>query len=592
MPRSKPRRLAIVFLLVAPAVLLVPACTQKGAPRKKAPPPVPFTGPAYLRGTIGAMARFNDLEPLLVSGYGMVSELPGTGSEVVPPVLRQRMLLMARKGGLGSARLGMQGLTPERFLASRDTAVVAVEGLIPAGATKGAPFDLLVTVVPQTQVEGLAGGRLWTTDLSVLGLDATMDNRPLAQGRGPLYVNPFDLADDQSDAIQAVVVAGGIVGRDRALSLTLFDPSYGRARLITDRINERFPRAAGPPDTADREDVAVARSPSTIQINIPRRAARNPGHLMNLILHLYVQAGPEFEVQRAGQLAEVLLAQPDQTAAVVAAWEALGRRAKITLRQYYGHEASHLRLASLEAGARLGDDQASAPLSELADDADPAVRVRVAGLLRFLPRSIPGARTLQRLLNDPERGVRLAAYESLAAIGDASVQRVAFVDDLGPKFLLHLVDAERPLVYIAQSPAPRVVIFNPMLGFKPERLVSLWSNRLMLRRDGPHAMTVFYQERDKPSAVEQQIRPAVANLVYLMGHRSTVEHPMEGLNLQFAQVAGALYALCRRGAIEADIELQVNPSAVALARARGRTSDGMRPEFSALDDLPGPPADQ
>ncbi|MCC6581796.1 MAG: hypothetical protein IT440_15295, partial [Phycisphaeraceae bacterium] len=57
------------------------------------PPPAPpgpaFTGPAYLQGTVGSMTKLRGYEPLLVSGYGLVVDLQGTGSADVPDFLRK-----------------------------------------------------------------------------------------------------------------------------------------------------------------------------------------------------------------------------------------------------------------------------------------------------------------------------------------------------------------------------------------------------------------------------------------------------------------------------------------------------------------------
>ena len=49
---------------------------------------VTFTGPRYLRGSIGSYGRFVNNGYRYVGGYGMVVDLNGTGSNEVPGFLR------------------------------------------------------------------------------------------------------------------------------------------------------------------------------------------------------------------------------------------------------------------------------------------------------------------------------------------------------------------------------------------------------------------------------------------------------------------------------------------------------------------------
>ena len=131
---------------------------------------------------------------------------------------------------------------------------------------------------------------------------------------------------------------------------------------------------------------------------------------------------------------------------------------------------------------------------------------------------------------------------------------------------------------------PRLVIFNPELGFQPPFLAKIWDNRLMLRVPGAdQPVTVFFQ---KPGQIEGQtfiIEPRVVDLAYLMGHKPTLDSPENGLDLTYSQVVNAVYQLYEQGFIPGTFELQANPLATAIAEAQNNRTDQPRPESAPTD---------
>jgi len=478
-----PARQGLWALMVGSLVLLGVGCQTK---ELEAPPPaapgVTYTGPAYLRNTVGSLARLRNNQPMPVSGFGFVAGLNGTGHRGAPAYLRQRIINEMKKGGFGSPKLGTTLLTPERALDDIDTAVVAVEGLIPPGATEGTRFDVLVSALPATETTSLAGGRLYTTDLALGGTNpANRYSRPLARARGPLYLNPFDAQepDEESQAFrrQGIIVGGGQVTEDRQIEVVLNQPSWQRARAIEDRINERFPMT--PDDRLTKTANAI--SNLVIRIHVPKRFAREPEKLLGLIARLYINNAPQFEPRQARRLYQQFKEDPSVGEDVKLAWMALGKTITPVLREYYEDERQDIRLAALEAGAYLQDERTSRDLLALAGSDDPQLRARVARALVNLPKSLRGGRALKQLLDDPEISVRIAAYESLARTGDPIVDRIAVRNEAGLKFIIDRVPAQRPLVYVTYRDVPRIVIFNPMLGFELPEVARVWDNRLMLR---------------------------------------------------------------------------------------------------------------
>lgn len=591
MPTPVLRSVRAVAAAAVVVALTLAGCSDKQAGIAPSPPPAPaFTGPSFLKGTVGSLTQVRDFQPMLVSGYGLVVLPPGsgTGSSQVPSFLRQRMINEMRKHGLGSGRNDTEAMTPSRVLADRDTAIVEVYGLLPPGAVPGAPFDVLVRALNgDTDTTSLSGGRLWTTELAPGGTNrANLYIRPIAQAHGSTYVNPVDdRPDDQRDTDyrrQAVILAGGKATTTRPVMLVLNQPSWSLSAAIADRINGHFSR------TTDRRPLAEAQNDLLIQVNVPDRFAANPARLVELIQHLYVQSGGGYEAVQAERLARQVEQNPDNTAIarhVMLCWQAMGRSIIPVLRTHYEAPAMELRLAALKAGAWLGDQRAGEHLAELTRHGDAAVRIAAVESLVHLPRNVAAFGALKDLLNDEDRRVRIAAYETLAANDDAIIGRVLVEDQQGLKYIIDRVPSTRPLVYITPIGFPRVVIFEPGLGFQTPMLASLWGDRLMVRLDrADEPLQVYYKPGPGQEARTLKAEPTVATLAYLMGHHPTMEQPEEGLDLMFSQVAEALYDLCQSGAVAAPIHVRQSPLAQLVEQAYEQPDQ--RPE-TAPGDEPG-----
>ena len=608
LPRRAPGWLRTALVAVMLGLLAAaPGCSEPEVQKAQSgPAPVAYTGPDHFRGTVKSLCRLRNYEPMLVSGYGVVVGLDNTGSSEVPSYLRQHMVNYLSKMGVGSARFDgvFKHMSPTELLQRKDTALVAVYGLIPPGAVPGTGFDVLVEALPQTQTTSLAGGRLMSTDLSIGGASKSLQyTRTRARARGPIYVSPFDStaqtnADSEGEAAQsnkrrALVVTGGVTTRRRRIELILNQPSWLRSSAIADRINERFAAASD-----EKIQTASAQTDRVIRLKVPRRFASEPTRLIELIAHLYAQRGTGFEPDQARRLAKALENNPDDSRNIVLAWHALGRTiVKPVLREYYGHQNTQVSLAALEAGARLGDERASRRISDLATHDDVDVRIRAAEALVHLPKSRRGGRTLRRLLNDDVRRVRIAAYESLALTNNQQV-----IDRLGVrnrngdlKFVVDRVPAERPLIYITHEHAPRIVLFKPDLGFESPVFARHWDNRLMLRRadgegagdgagegdgaQGPRPLEMYYMPRGQSNGKTFKLANATAaTLIFGLGHESSAEMPGPGLGLSYGQTVDALYHFAKQGAIRAPIEVNTSPLAQLIDDHRTGDTEQPRPE--------------
>lgn len=561
---------------------MIGGCSQK----KKQPPPVPppptFTGADFLQGTVQSLATMRGYRPLLVSMWGVVGNLPGTGSADVPAFLRSWLFNEMRRRGVGSYRLGTQDQPPAKLLASNTMAVVRVEGLIPPGALAGSRFDVLVTALPGTQTTSLQGGRLWTTDLAVGGANTRLlFSHKLAEAAGYLYIDPFkdpQVEKQRQELLRrAVVLGGGKVTVERPIDILLNQPNGQRAQLIADRITERFPHERA----AEFFNTAIAKNDMLVELHVPARYAHETQRFLELVAKLYLGRDETAQQQHAQRMIEVARGDPRYAEDAALTWEGIGKTIIPLIRPLYRDSAMHLRLAALEAGARLQDVQAADELLALAGHEQAAVRKRTAELMAVLPVGARVTDALSKLVDDVDEDVRLTAYETMALTANPVLRRTPINGSGGFKFLLDLVPSNRPLVYVAHNRLPRVAVFGLNTGFQTPLLARIWDNRLMLRTkpDKP-LLDVFYQAPGDTRTQTFEIAPSIANFVVLLAQEPTVQNERQGLDLTFSEVVNALFELNEAGHIDGQVDIRLAALEQTVAPYR-QMEPTMRPETDA-----------
>jgi len=592
---------ATLMLTLAIAVLPLASCYESAEPDPLVSPVPTYQGPAFLRGTIGSLASIDGYQPVLVSGFGLVVGLNHTGSGDCPAALREYMLREIAKGGFGRRDAGFRELGPERVLASDQTAVVVIEGVIPAGSPKGTRFDLLVSALPQTSTTSLAGGRLYSMDLRINGADLSQPQAGmLARGSGPVFVNPFAKADRESADVRTDqrigrVLSGGQLMFNMPVALVLPRPSWRMTRTIADRINGRFPHEA-----QDERPLAVPLDDSRIEINVISRFRNNPQQMLDLVSHLYLNPTPQYNEEQARQLAQILTDPANHRFAddIAYAWEAMGRIILPTLRPLYDHSAPVVRMAALQAGARLDDLETTERLHAIASDPSSPFREKATVLLGEMAVSRkasagPLVMHLRELVDADDPHVRLAAAEALAAIEHPAVQRFAFGVH-GDKMLLTEIAARQPMIYIGRGSRPHIVVFGNALGFKTPLMFSHWQGTFMLRCEtGDEKLSVFYKSPAGGRAMTHEIPPTVTYLAGIMAFEPTFDSESPGLNLSFGEIVEVLHALTQDDHVEAPLVLQQSDLYETIRRRRLAAEAGGRDRRDTEgEDEPVTPPDE
>ncbi len=612
-----------LMALGAAALMLLAGCSSKPKASARNVQVETREIPTLLRGTVGAEVEFRGVEPVLVSGYGLVVGLNGTGGDVLPDSVAATMEREMGLNGIGKANeIGGDAVankSPREILRDKNVAVVLVQAAIPPGAPANATFDVFVQALNASDLEG---GTLWTTELRIGGA-ATLGGvqaRRIAVSRGPVFINPFDTAGGDGHDIARVagrVLAGGQVTNPLGIELVLMNPSFARTRAIVSAINSRYPSGPGDPVTTARGRSgpdARTGTGGSVELHVPNRFRQTPAEFLQLIRHVQIEQGyPEAYARRyvEGMKAEPVLADD-------LSWclEALGNKSLPFIRELYDYPERRVQMAALKAGARLDDPIAAPHLKEVALNAGGSTKTQAIALLGRINNSGPTIdETLRDMLAEEELEVRVAAYEALsgraeraqlarlenlqksnpdsaeARISPTRLQIIAsanlsgrniqgiermFVED---KFFLDVVPVGDPLIYVSQQGQPRIVLFGEDNDVRRPVVASAWNNRLMLTADeGSEDVRVYYKPETAGRAMQQTVKGRLPRLIEYMARKTTPEDPRPGLNFSYSQVVGALSALQLAGGTRAAFATEGEKLKLELNSALSSAQMAQRPE--------------
>ena len=520
------------------------------------------TSLAY-RDTVAQQGVFDGLRFMRVRGYGVVAGLGTRGSRECPEPIRRRLLQEMYKLDVFSHRGGTAPpVTPEQLLDDLDTAVVVIEGDIPAAAPKGTRFDVTVRALPGTQTVSLEGGRLYTAELHIFREtqpDAWIEGKVLANAAGPVFVNPFG-GDEESATPRTLregrILGGGVSLEDRRVRFVLSRPSFQRAQAITSAINQRFPsqtKAANPPSQAG------------IDITVPPAFRDDPFRFLALIRHLYLPRGPGFVDQRAQDLAREILDPDAPHADIALALEGIGRTVLPTVEKLYTESRPHARFYAALAGLRLGNDVAVEVIDAFARDERSPYRLTAIEELGRAKASSRAATVLRGLLDDPDPRIRVEAYEALVFRKDESLRSRSIG---GNDFQLDVVPSPQPaLAYIRRAGAPRIALIGSDVRCQPPVFYRDAEGMLTISADvGDTSLTLL-----RKTPYGNRVSPPlpgpldVAELVAMLGDRPEVldSGQVHGLAFDYSAVSHVLYELCRLRCVNAKFMMQ-SPSVTEM----------------------------
>lgn len=555
----QPSRLFRPIATAAVALCLAAGCTVQPP---KPPPPAqvnlpPRDVPPFMRGTLYEITNLENDSPFLVSGWGLVVNLNGTGgSDQISNNLKAFMKKQLEAKGFGrKTSPQLEKITPDMVLADKNVAVVGVYGLIPPGARKGQWFDVTVRAdqPSREEVGTLARGQLYDTHLTINGADPLNPMPPVnvwATAGGPVFVNP-SLAINYSPRADAatkrtlrhgIVIGGGQVVENRPLLLRLRTPENRLVRTIETRINEYF----------HEDKICTAFNQALLQLWLPKPYQNDPDHFSKLILHIYLQGGSEaFARAKARELVAEARKPGAPLQDISYCWEGLGEYALSELGPVLADTgvAPEVRFAAARAAAYIGDKSGAAEraLFDFASDGRSTFQLAAVQVLGRIPNSRAVNRLLRDLLDSPQSTVRIEAYNILARNHDPAVETHVITsarDSTNQKFALDFVHSQgTPLIYATQSGIPRIAIFGGVPRLTLPLTFAAMDNHLMVAsQDVGRDVTIFYRDAQHEAPITMNSASDIADVITRLAGQVD-DGSGHQLDFTYAEVLAILQAL-------------------------------------------------
>jgi flagellar basal body P-ring protein FlgI len=518
--------------------------------------PVPEGSPA-VRDTIGASATFEGMRRMRVRGYGLVIGLGENGSADCPRPIRERLVQeILKRPEFSKSASAAQSVDPEKLIDSPDTAVVIVQGEIPAAAPARTFFDISVEAVPGSQTRSLEGGRLLPCDLSLsreVAPGAALVGQVLAAAEGPVFLNPFVAGDATATRVnrqRGFVLGGGRSKSDRRVRLILLRPSYQEAIAIAQRINARF---------TEQDKIADASSRSYVTVRIPRKWRDDPSHFLAVVQHLYVPSTPGFADQRTTALVEELKRTDALHADIVLALEGIGRNVIPKISALYSDPRPAVNFHAALAGLRLGDDAAVQVMAMHA--ADPHSRYRLEaiealGAAADVLRAAPPLWTCLADRSDPR--LQVAAYEALRRRDDPIIHATPVAGD---NFVLDKVEAEGAyLIYAKRAEQRRIALLGSGIQFVPPVFYRHPDGLLTINAEPTDTQLTIIRQypRSRRVGTPVQVGLEVEKVLALLGGDPRVDSAGQttGLGVDYSTLVQMLSELCGSHSINAKFMLE------------------------------------
>lgn len=388
------------------------------------------------------------LNPIQITGVGLMNSLSGTGGPADPSPYRDQLIEEMRRNDVKS---------PNEILEDDSNAIVRIHGTVPAGAKRGDLIDLNVDSPAGSNASDLHGG--WLLDAR-MRLEQLIQGRVrkgdvLAMGTGPILTRAaFDTTADERMKTQGVILGGGTVQKSRNMGLVL-RPEFQHVKVSSDiaaAINRRFFFFDG----TTRRGVAKAVEDDYIELELHPRYEDALGRYIAVVRAIAIDTRIANAQSRLQKLS-TLLEDPATAADAALQLEALGESAIPTLTAATKSENPELRFYAAEALAYLDRIDAIAPLEDAIAN-ESAFRYPAFAALKGLEHpSVPEG--LARLFNQASIETRYGAFAALRERNDSAA--VISAQPIGNALRYYEIDSVAPpAIALSTRDEAEVVVFG------------------------------------------------------------------------------------------------------------------------------------
>lgn len=408
---------------------------------------------------VGDIAGMWGLNFAKVEGIGLVTGLKGTGSDPAPSWQREHLITeLKSREGLGNIK---------ELLASKDTSLVLVQGMIPPGARANEPFDLEVILQPKSETTSLDWAYLAKTRLRPMVFlgRKTREGHVMGDARGAILVDAlFESRQDQSNQTRGWILGGGRAFEDRSIGLTLRGEtqSVRNASLVAKAINDRF-------TTVTRDGpvgVAQPKSDKIIELLIPDPYRHNLARYSLVIGQIAHEESTAERIQRLDQMNREIL-EPMSSRLTALRLEAIGKEGIPALKRALNEADVEVQFYAAESLAYQGQADGVGVLQAVAMS-DPVLRWHALTALSSLSDARAWS-SLTDLLHVDSAEARYGAFRAMQARNpDDPLVRGEWVAN---DFFLHVIPStSAPMLHLSRSKRPEVVLFGEDQHFSPDTL--------------------------------------------------------------------------------------------------------------------------
>ena len=490
--------------------------------------------------SIGDLAEVVAFNPIPVRGIGLVVGLQNTGSSECPPAIRDylRQYILTQVGH-------QKVVNPDAMINSKDTAVVSVEGLIPAGAITQEAFDVRVKALPNTQTTSLAGGRLYTTELKLIGRveETIAASKTLAFAAGAVYIDnitPVPNGDLKPDQLSGFVLGGGKVIQNYQILLALFNPDFRIAAIIRNRINERFGR-----------NVATATSENTIYLSLPENFKYKKARFIELVKSLYITSTAAAEDKQINSLVEKLQTGPEKIK-YETGLEAIGKPAASRLLPLLESRDPQTRFTAARCLLNIGDDSALKILREFAQDSASPFRVAAIQAVGDAGQRRDVIALMNRTVRDEDFDVRYTAYKYLSKYDDISIVQTAVAKDF---YIDQIIQISPKTVYVSRKDEPRIVLFGAPIECEKDIFIESDDGHIIINALPDENRLKVMRKHPVTGELVGPLKTSfrLADVIKTLGDEPKPENEKQrpGLGVSYSEIVGLLKKMCEKGAVKA-----------------------------------------
>lgn len=459
---------SLLTFAAAVAIVLPASPIRFAAAEKKGSKPTSVTDDELVGyRTVGDYTAVRGLTPARAEGVGLVVGLHGTGSDPVPNRYRELILKEMHTREVPN---------PESVLASDSTAVVLLRAFLPPGARRDDTVDIEVWVPPGDATSSLKGGRLLEARLheNLVTKGQLSTGQELIRAYGPLLI--WDRASPEADPaaqLKGKILGGGrlLIDRDFQLVINTDSRSAVRAKVLADRINQRFYES----EHGQNRGLAHAKTDRIIELKTSRTYKFDIERFLQVVRRIPISQSVVIRQHWQQELRAQLL-EPKTAIEASLKLEAIGKEAIPVIKEGLSSKVAIVRFSAAQTLAYLGDSSGATQLAALAQE---STLYRAHALSGLIAVDHPVSRMhLTELLQARGAETRYGAFRALWAYdpGDPTVagRRMGLaagesadvpgrrrVSDADAEFMLHVIESKaEPMVHVARNFRREVVLFN------------------------------------------------------------------------------------------------------------------------------------